>query len=88
MGLASGGTAEPLPFIAKWEVNHSTDKAEVTAMGDRFKVFVGGMPEASGSFNGFLDDATAQTYTAAVDGLARKTEPVPYSRTMSPGGPG
>jgi hypothetical protein len=70
--IASGGEASPLPFIAQWEVNHTTDKAEVTAMGDRLKVYVGGMPDASGSFSGFLDDATAQTYTAAVDGLGRK----------------
>ena len=72
MGIASGGTAEPLPFIAAWEINQSSDKAEVTAMGDTQKVYVGGMADASGSFRGFMDDATAQTYTAAIDGLARK----------------
>ncbi len=70
--ITSGAEASALPFIAQWEVNHATEKTEVTAMGDRLKVYVGGIPEASGSFSGFLDDATAQTYTAAVDGLARK----------------
>jgi hypothetical protein len=70
--IASGGTAEPLPFIASWEINQGNDKAEVTAMGDTQKTYVAGMADAQGSFRGFLDDATAQTYTAAIDGLARK----------------
>lgn len=73
MEIASGGTAEPLPFIARWAIRFPTDKAEVTAMGDTHKVYVNGMPDCTGMFSGFLDDATAQTYTAAVDGLARKT---------------
>ncbi len=72
MGIAAAAEASPIPFIAGWEVNHATDKADVTAMGDSNKVVVNGMPGADGSFRGFLDDATAQTYTAAIDGLARK----------------
>jgi hypothetical protein len=40
-------------------------------MGDTNKVYVSGLPDASGEFSGFYDDATAQTYTAAVDGVAR-----------------
>lgn len=73
MGIASDtATAEPLPFIAKWKVDAQTDKIDVTAMGDTGKVYVGGLPDQSGDFSGFWDDATQQTYTAAVDGLARK----------------
>lgn len=73
MGIASDtATAEPLPFFASWSVNFQTDKIEVTAMGDNNKVYVSGLPDASGDFKGFYDDATVQTYTAAVDGLARK----------------
>ena len=30
-----------------------------------------GLPDASGDFSGFWDDATAQTYSAAGDGLSR-----------------
>lgn len=71
MGIASGGTAEPVPFLAKWTLNQSTDKAEVTAFGDTTKVYVAGLPDAQGTFSGFFDNATAQTYTAAADGLAR-----------------
>lgn len=72
MALASGGTAEPLNFFAKWSINFATDKAEVTALGDSNKVYVAGLPDASGQFSGFYDDGTVQTYTAAVDGVARK----------------
>lgn len=73
MGIADdAATAEPLPFFASWSINFATDKIEVTAMGDTNKVYVSGLPDASGEFAGFYDDATNQTYTAAVDGLARK----------------
>lgn len=72
MAVASGGTAEPLPFFAKWSINFATDKADVTAMGDDNHIYVTGLPDAKGQFSGFYDDATAQTYTAAVDGVARK----------------
>ena len=47
LALASGGTAEPLAFQAKWSMNFSTDKAEVTALGDTNKVYVAGLPDAS-----------------------------------------
>jgi len=72
MAVASGATAEPLPFFAKWSINFATDKADVTAMGDDNHIYVTGLPDAKGQFSGFYDDATAQTYTAAVDGVARK----------------
>jgi hypothetical protein len=73
LGIASDtASAEPVPYLADWSINFATDKVEVTAMGDSNKVYVAGLPDASGEFSGFHDDATAQTYTAAVDGLARK----------------
>lgn len=72
VALASGGSAEPLPFLATWSIAFATDKVEVTALGDGNKVYVAGLPDASGNFGGFYDDATVQTYTAALDGVARK----------------
>lgn len=72
MSITSGGTAEPIPFLASWSLQAATDKQDVTAFGDGNKVYVAGLPDASGEFSGFYDDATAQTYTAAVDGVARK----------------
>jgi len=81
--VASGSTAAPLPFLVSWSINFATDKSDVTAMGDNNKVYVAGLPDASGEFSGFYDDATAQTYTAAVDGLARKMYLYPSTLTTS-----
>jgi hypothetical protein len=72
IGIASGAEASALPFVATWAINFNTDKVEVTTMDDTTKVYVAGLPDASGTFSGFYDDATSQTYTAATDGLARK----------------
>jgi hypothetical protein len=71
LALASNGTAAPLNFTAKWSFNANTDTDEVTAFGDGNKIYVSGMPDASGDFSGFWDDLTAYTYTAAADGVAR-----------------
>lgn len=73
LGIASeAAVATPLPFTATWNISFSTDKLDVTAMGDDNKVKVADLSDATGSFNGFFDDSSAQTYTAATDGLPRK----------------
>lgn len=85
MGIASDtAVAEPLPFQASYSVNFTTEKIDVTAMGDENMVYVAGLPDASGEFGGFFDDTTAQTYTAAVDGLPRKfyLYPDPVSKPL------
>src|SRR5437763_930960 len=72
MGLASSAAAaSPLPFQASWSINMVTDKQDVTAFGDGNKVYVAGLPDSSGDFSGFMDDATSQTYIAATDGQPR-----------------
>ena len=71
IGIASGSVATPLPFQAAWSISFATDKAEVTSFDDVNKTYIAGLPDASGDFSGFYDDATAQTYTAATDGVAR-----------------
>lgn len=70
--ITSGGTAEPIAFINQFGLNFATDKQDVTCFNDTNKVYVSGFSDASGDFAGFYDDATAQLYTAAVDGVARK----------------
>jgi hypothetical protein len=71
MGIASGAAASALPFQASWTINMTVNKFDVTAFGDANITYVAGLPDASGDFGGFMDDATSQTYIAAVDGLAR-----------------
>lgn len=63
--------ASPLPFQASWSINQVTDKQEVTSFGDPNKVYVAGLPDSSGDFSGFLDDASSQTFVAALDGIPR-----------------
>lgn len=81
--IASGGTAEPAVYIKSWSAKFSTDKVDVTSQGDSTKVYVAGLPDASGDFAGFFDDATAQAYTAAVDGIARRMYIYPTSNTAT-----
>ena len=68
---ASGGTASAAAFLSDWTINFTVDKVDVTAMGDKTKVYVAGLPDAQGDFSGWYDDATSQTYIAATDGVAR-----------------
>ena len=71
MGIASGATASPIAFLTNWNINFTVDQPEVTAFGDANKIYVSGLPDASGDFTGFFDDASRQIYTAARDGIAR-----------------
>ena len=71
-GITSAGTAEPIAFINSFSLNFATDKQDVTCFGDTNKAYVSGFADATGDFAGFYDDATAQLYTAATDGIARK----------------
>jgi hypothetical protein len=71
VGITSAALASPMPFQASWSINMNVDKQDVTAFGDGNKVYVAGLPDASGDFGGFMDDATSQTYIGAIDGLAR-----------------
>lgn len=72
MDIAGGGSAASINFIAKWSLSFTTERTDVTGMGDANKVYVAGLPDAKGTYSGFFDDATAQMYTAATDGIARK----------------
>jgi hypothetical protein len=71
LGATNGAVATPIPFQAAWSINQVTDKQDVTAFGDGNKIYVAGLPDSSGDFSGFLDNATSQTYVAAADGLPR-----------------
>lgn len=70
--ITSGGTAEPIAYLNSWDISFDVDNVDVTAFGDNNKVYVAGLPDASGSFAGFYDSESAQLYTAATDGVARK----------------
>lgn len=72
-GVASDtASAQPITFLSAWTLDSSTDRVDVTAFGDTNKVYVAGLPDATGTFSGFYDTETEQLFTASQDGLARK----------------
>ena len=81
LGATNGAAASPVTFQAAWSINMTVDKQDVTAFGDSNKIYVAGLPDASGDFSGFWDDATSQTYLAAVDGLSRNFYLYPNATT-------
>lgn len=82
--LTSGGTAEPIAYLDSYSINFTSDRFDVTSFGDSNKAYVAGLPDAQGDYSGFYDTATAQLYTAATDGIARKTY-IYLDRSGSPG---
>lgn len=82
---ASVSAAEPVTFLSNWSLDQSVDNVDVTAFGDGNKVYVGGLPDASGSFSGFFDNATDQVYDAAADGDARRFYLYPDARVGTTG---
>lgn len=70
--VTSGGTAEPIANLTRWTLDSSSDRFDVTAFGDTTKLYAQGLPDAQGQFAGWYDTASAQLYTAATDGVARK----------------
>jgi hypothetical protein len=72
VAIASGGSAERIAFLTNWQMSFATGRQDVTSFDDPNLTYVSLKPDASGSFAGWYDNATPQTYTAAVDGVARK----------------
>lgn len=72
VGTTTSGEATPLTFQNKWSANFESEKLDVTAFQDTNRAYVAGIADSQGEFSGWYDDATAQTLTAALDGLSRK----------------
>lgn len=82
-GIGPTGTAEPIAFLNKWQLDSSVGKIDVTAFGDANTTTLAGLPDAKGTYAGFYDDSSAQLYTAAVDGVARKFYIYPSTTTST-----
>lgn len=81
LGATTSAAASPLTYQNSWSMSFTSDKIDVTSFGDTNKTYVVGIADATGEFSGFYDDASAQTYTAATDGLSRKFYLYPNSNT-------
>lgn len=70
--LTGAGSAAPVAYLSQWSMDFTSDRVDVTAFGDSNKTYVQGLADASGTYSGFYDTESAQLYTAATDGAARK----------------
>lgn len=71
LAVHNGDQPSLLTQMASWSIVFAHDTFDATTLADTQKVWGAGLPDASGSFTGFLDDSTSQTYIAATDGLPR-----------------
>jgi len=82
LSVHNGDPASPLAYLNSWSASFTHDLFDVTTLTDTQRVWAAGMTDSSGTFTGFLDDATSQTYVAATDGLPRNMYLYPDSRNM------
>lgn len=71
LSLTSGAAASPLAYLSDWTITVTATRTAFTAVDDQNKVYVSGVPVASGTLNGWYDTGTSQSYIAATDGLPR-----------------
>lgn len=83
LSLHSWDAASPVAFLSDWDIGWTAQLFDVTCVPDVQVIHAAGEPEAAGSFSGWYDTATAQTYAAAVDGLPRNM--YLYPSTAFPG---
>lgn len=81
LGQTTSAAASPLTYKNSWSISFETEKIDVTTFGDSTKTYVTGIADAMGELAGFYDDASNQSYTAAIDGLSRKFYLYPNSNT-------
>jgi hypothetical protein len=55
---------------AKWTLNRTTDKVDVSGFGDPNKIYVIGKQDLTGSISGFWDDANDKLFDVADAGVA------------------
>ena len=83
LSVHNGDAASPLTYLNSWAVSWAAETSDITTLADAQHVYVDELPDVAGTFTGFLDDATSQTYLAAVDGLPRSMFLYPDSTNMS-----
>jgi hypothetical protein len=65
MSTTGSGTATQVVSLSQWTMDRSTDVVEVTSFGDANKTYVQGLPDVSGTFEGFWDDAESKPLVGA-----------------------
>jgi hypothetical protein len=84
LSVHAGDPATPLTYLNSWAISWARDDvSDVTTLADTQHVYVSELPGVSGTFSGFLDAGTSQTYIAASDGLPRNMFLYPDSANTS-----
>lgn len=71
LSLNSGDPASPVAFLSSWTVEYTQEYINVTGILDSQSIYIAVITSSAGTFAGFYDTATAQSYVAAADGLPR-----------------
>jgi hypothetical protein len=58
------GNAVAVSGLTEWSIDMSTDRVDLTGMGDTNKIKGQGLPEIKGSFSGHWDDTDSTLFTA------------------------
>lgn len=66
VSVSGSGTAIPVAQLTDWSLDQSTDTFETTSFGATNKTYVQGLPDVSGDFKGFWNDADTTISTAAL----------------------
>jgi len=82
LSVHNGDLASALAYQSAWSIDFVPDKVETTTFTSTQRTWIAAMPDVSGTFTGFCDDATSQTYMAATDGLPRSMYLYPDSRNL------
>lgn len=59
------GNAVPVVGLMEWSLSRTTDRVESTEFGASNKTYVQGLPDVSGTINGYWDNSEATLYTAS-----------------------
>lgn len=70
VSTTGSGNAVPVAQLTQWSLDMATDTYETTSFGAGNKTYVQGLPDVSGAFQGFWNDAdtTLMTAAASADG--------------------
>jgi hypothetical protein len=68
MSTSGAGNASEVIALRTWNLDMAVDTVEVTSFGDVNKTYVQGLPDASGGFEGFWDNAESKIWTGVQSG--------------------
>lgn len=65
MSTTGTGTASAVAYLTNWSLELGAETVETTAFGDTNRTYVRGLPDLSGDFSGFWDDASETLFSAS-----------------------